>query len=170
MTHRPAFARRLRATRGQAITETVLMMWGLVLLIAIMVQAFLIDQTAFTLVTNAHAKLFNDIAYKRNSFRTGYSQQTVSMGGSDANVPMIGYFRQYGLTSDDLRIRNRGGGAKKLTIGSGTASDIATGVAGLADATVLISDMSNNLNKLKQAGQKAEKLKNALQALTKPKK
>jgi len=170
MNRPSAIAVRVRSARGQAITETVLMTWGLVLLIAIVVQAFLIDQTAFTLTTKAHARLFKEIAYPGNTPGRGYSQGTVTMDGPDSYVPMIGYFRKYGLTREDLHIRSTGGGPKKLTIGRGTRADVGAGLAGLADATALLSQMSSSLQKLEDAKQRAEALKAAIAAASGKKK
>ncbi len=152
---RRATRRRRRADAGQAIVETVLMTWGLMMLLAIMVQVFLIDQHAYRLATKAHSRLFSQTAFPDNKPTVKYETRwTQKFEGPDEYVPVIGYFRMYGLTREDLRIRTthgRPGGYKRIKLGRGTKPDVATGVEGRADVSVLLAQIANGMGQLSAA-------------------
>lgn len=114
------------------MTETVLMTWGLVMILCIIVQVFLIDQYAYRLATTAHSKLFARTAFPDNRPSVMYETRwTQKFKGPDEYVPVIGFFALYGVTRDDLRIRSthdRPGGYKRIKLGRGTLADVPTGV------------------------------------------
>lgn len=154
-------ARRLTGSaRGQAITETVLMMWGLVLLLAIMIQVFLIDQHAYRLATRAHARLFLNVAYPNNNPGVAYSAESgQKLQGRDEYVPVIGYFRAYGLTREDLRIRStqaRQDGRKEIHIGAGTKADVFGALQGFGDPAPLLSQIETGLGQIEEARRRAQ--------------
>jgi hypothetical protein len=151
------------ATRGQALTETLLMTWGLFMLLCIVLQAFLIDQHAFQLATRAHARLFAREAYPGNKpsvkYETRFPQK---LEGPDEYVPVVGFFGMYGLTRGDLRIRSihgRPGGYKRIKLGRGTKPDLFAGLEGLADPAVLWSQISEGLGLLDEARRLAQEAK-----------
>lgn len=147
-----------RVMRGQAMIETILMMWGLFIILAIMIQVFLIDQHAFRLATSAHARLFSDEAFPKNSPFVAYSgKATRRLEGPDAYVPVINYFRLYGLTDADLRIRStRDDRPKQLRIGRGTRADPVAGLMGIADPSIFYGMVAAGKLMLDDAKQKAE--------------
>jgi hypothetical protein len=151
---------RWRAARGQAITETVLMTWGLVLILCIVLQVFLIDQHSYQLATRAHSRLFNHVAYPDNKPTVKYETRwTQKFEGPDEYVPVVGYFKMYGLTRNDLRIRTthgRPGGYKRIKLGRGTKPDAVAGLEGLADFSSLWSQVLAGLSVLDTAKQKAQ--------------
>ena len=161
MSRLPHRNRRRRAS-GQAFTETVLMTFGLMLILAILVQVFLIDQHAYRLATKAHALLFAHTAYQDNKYTTMYETRwTQKFKGDDEYVPVIGYFGMFGLTRDDLRIRTthgRPGGYKRIKLGRGTLPDVDTGVDGRADTAELLSQIDFGMGLLDTA-----KTKNTVQ-------
>lgn len=160
---RPATRRARRPDAGQAIVETVLMTWGLMMLLAIMVQVFLIDQHAYRLATKAHARLFSQTAFPDNKPTVKYETRwTQKFEGPDEYVPVIGYFRMYGLTREDLRIRTthgRPGGFKRIKLGRGTEPDVATGVEGRADVSVLLAQIADGMGQLNAAKAMAQEAK-----------
>jgi len=155
---------RDRSTRGQAITETLLMTWGLVMIFCIILQAFLIDQHAFQLATRAHARLFNRVAYPNNKPTVMYETRwTEKFEGPDEYVPVVGFFKLYGLRREELRIRTihgRPGGYKQIQLGRGTRGDVAAGLAGLGDVSSLLSQVSNGMGLLNDARQRAQDARN----------
>ncbi|MEW5982527.1 MAG: hypothetical protein AB1806_09170 [Acidobacteriota bacterium] len=141
---RVRLARRCLAAgsdRGQAMTETVLMAWGLVLLIAVVVQVFLIDLYSYHLATSAHARLFARVAYPDNRPNVKYETRwTSKFEGRFQLVPLVAFFKPYGLTQEDLRIKTtqgRPGGFKRIKLGRGTQADAMAGIAGRLDPTAL---------------------------------
>jgi hypothetical protein len=137
-------ARRRRPGRqegGQAVVETILVTFGLMMLLAIMVQVFLIDQHAYRLATKAHSRLFTQVAYPDNRPDTKYETRwTQKFEGPDEYVPIIGYFRMFGLTRDEMRIRTthgRPGGYKRIKLGRGTKPDAETGAQDYVDVGTL---------------------------------
>ena len=144
-----------RGQTGQAIVETVLVTWALMMVLAIMVQVFLIDQHTYRLATKAHSLLFTQVAYPDNKPDVKYETRwTQKFEGPDEYVPVIGYFRMYGLTRDDMRIRTthgRPGGYKRIKLGRGTKPDINDGVAGRADVSVLLAEISTGMIQLETA-------------------
>ena len=154
--------RDARAERGQAMTETVLMTWGLVMILCIIVQVFLIDQYAYRLATKAHAKLFTQTAFPDNKPSVMYETRwTQKFEGPDEYVPVLGFFKLYGVTRDDLRIRSthdRPGGFKRIKLGRGTLADVPTGVSEAGgDFSSLWSLVMAGSNMLDDAKQKAKK-------------
>jgi hypothetical protein len=55
--------RGLGSERGQALVETLLMMWLLTLLLAAIIQVFLVHNYAYQMANNAYYSLFKDKAY-----------------------------------------------------------------------------------------------------------
>lgn len=155
---------RRAGARGQALTETLLMTWGLFLLFCIVLQAFLIDQHAFELATQAHARLFSRGAYPGNkpsvTYETRWPQK---LEGPGEYVPVVGFFKMYGLTRGDLRIRSthreRPGGYKRIKLGRGTRTDVFAGLEGLADPAAFWSQISEGMDLLDQARRLAQEAK-----------
>jgi len=146
---------RNRGEKGQAIVEVVLVTWALMMILAIMVQVFLVDQHAYRLATKAHSRLLTQVAYPDNKPDVKYETRwTQKFEGPDEYVPVIGYFRMYGLTREDMRIRTthgRPGGYKRIKLGRGTKPDIYDGMAGRADPSVLLSEISMGMIQLETA-------------------
>jgi hypothetical protein len=120
-----AAGRRLSSQRGQAMTETVLMTLPLILLLAAVYQLFLADEYSFRLATRSHARLFTEQAFPANSTAAGYLRRYVYWVGPEMYVPVVGFFRWYGLSPDQMRIRSVEGGPKVTAIGAGTAPSLA---------------------------------------------
>ena len=149
---------------GQAISELVLMTWGLVMILCIILQVFLIDQHSFQLATRAHSKLFTVVAHPDNKPDVKYETRwTQKFEGPDEYVPVVGFFQLYGLTRDDMRIRTihgRPGGFKRIKLGRGTKKDVEAGLEGLADYSSLLTQVQSGLSQLEDAKAKAkEKVK-----------
>jgi hypothetical protein len=157
-------AGRSGASGGQAITETLLMTWGLVMILCIILQAFLIDQHAFQLATRAHALLFTQVAYPGNRPSVPYETRwTQKLEGPDEYVPVVGFFRLHGVTRDELRIRSihgRPGGYKRIKLGRGTKPDVAAGLAGLADVSSLLSQIGSGMSLLDEGRRRAQEARN----------
>lgn len=159
-------ATRCRSTRGQAVIETILTTWTLLMLLCIILQAFLIDQHAYRLATRAYARLFR-AAYAGNLPTTSYKGDVTEKleGNGEEYVPVVGYFRFYGLTREDLRIRSpyrpMWDPAKRLIIGRGTAGSVTDGLIGIADPSSYLSDISRGIQQLQDAKTKAEQIKAA---------
>ena len=146
--------------RGQAMTETVLMAWGLILLIAIVVQVFFVDLYTFQLTSVAHARLFTSEAYPNNRPTVSYDGKAeVKLDSGYQFVPVVAFFRPYGLTPADLRIRStewdRLNSPKRLRIGRGTAPDVLTGIQGILDVEALTA-ASTAMDGLEWAEREAE--------------
>jgi hypothetical protein len=130
------------------------------MLLCIVLQAFLIDQHAFQLATRAHSRLFAREAYPGNrpsvKYETRFPQK---LEGPDEYVPVVGFFRMYGLTRGDLRIRSthgRPGGYKRIKLGRGTRPDLFAALEGLADLSVLWSQISEGMGLLDEARRLAQ--------------
>ena len=161
---RPPFERR--GSRGQAIIETILTTWVLVMVLAIIIQVFLIDQHAYRLATKAHALLFSHVAFADNKPDTKYETRwTQKFEGPDEYVPVIGFFQLYGLTREDLRIRTihgRPGGFKRIKLGRGTLADTTDGLKEVgADPAPFLEQISQGFQQLEDAKNKAEEAKKA---------
>jgi hypothetical protein len=163
----PVLARARRQTSsGQAMIETILTTWVLIMVLCIIIQAFLIDQHAYRLATQAHARLFR-AAYLGNQPTRSYEpEETQKLQGPDEYVPVIGYFRLYGLTREDLRIRSpfrpMHDPAKRLILGRGTAASITDGLRGVADPSSYLAQIQTGLQQIQDAKTKAEQIKNAV--------
>ena len=150
--------------------ETILTTWVLIMVLAIIFQVFLIDQAAYRLATQAHARLMK-AAFAGNTPGTSYDGRvTEKLQGADEYVPVVGFFQMYGLTREDLHIRSLTqppyDPAKRIIIGRGTASNVMDGVAGLADPSSYLADIEDGLRKAENAKNEAVKIKNA--ATSKP--
>ena len=161
MASRPSRpARASRSSSGQAIIETILTTWVLVMVLAIIIQAFLIDQHAYRLATRAHALLFTQVAYPDNKPTVKYETRwTEKFEGPDEYVPVVGFFQLYGLTREDLRIRTihgRPGGFKRIKLGRGTLASVADGLAGAADPSAYLSQIADGLRQVDAAKTQAE--------------
>jgi hypothetical protein len=120
--------RRLSSQLGQAMTETLLMTLPLVILLAAVYQIFLADEHVFRLATRSHARLFTEAAFPSNSTSSSYRWRFVDWDGPEQYVPVVGFFRLYGLSGEQMRIRSARGGAggvKRTAIGAGTAPSVA---------------------------------------------
>ncbi|MCX6552466.1 MAG: hypothetical protein NTY02_15925 [Acidobacteria bacterium] len=162
MTPTDSWARRARSGRGQAVTELVLMTWGLVMILCIILQVFLIDQYSFEIAVRAHSRLFTQTAYPDNKPDVKYETRwTSKFEGPHEYVPVVGFFQLYGVTRDDLRIRTihgRPGGYKRIKLGRGTKADVATGLEGLADYASLWTQVINGMSQLDDAKRKAQEM------------
>jgi hypothetical protein len=140
------------------------MTWGLVMILCIILQAFLIDQHAYQLATRAHARLLTKVAYPNNRPTVMYETRfTQKFEGPDEYVPVVGFFRLYGLQRQDLRIRTihgRPGGYKSIMLGRGTKADVAAGLAGSGDVSSLLSQVSNGMSLLDDARRRAQDARN----------
>jgi hypothetical protein len=167
MTRRLRILRRCRSSSGQAIIETILTTWTLLMLFCILMQVFLIDQHAYRLATRAHARLFRN-AYAGNQATTSYKSELTEKleGGGEEYVPVIGYFRLYGLTREDLRIRSPFRDpidpSKRIILGRGTAASITDGVAGMVDPSSYLAEISDGLQTIQDAKTKIEQARAAL--------
>jgi hypothetical protein len=126
--------RRLSGQRGQAMTETLLMTLPLVILLAAVYQIFLADEYVFRLATRAHARLFTEAAFPSNSTSRSYLWRFVDWDGPEQYVPVVGFFRLYGLSREDMRIRSArsSGLPKRVAIGVGTAPSVSAASSGAA--------------------------------------
>jgi hypothetical protein len=157
---RPACPPRIgRADSGQAMIETILFTWTLIMLLAIIMQVFLIDQHAYRLATRAHAMLLRQ-AYESNKPSVKYETRwTQKLDGQDQFVPVMPYFSLYGLTEPFLRIQTTTGkpdGYKRIKLGRGTQASVVDGLAGLADPSAYLSQISNGFQQLDDAKQRAQ--------------
>jgi len=145
------------------MTETVLITMTLVMMLALVVQVFLVDEHIFRLATAAHVRLFTTRAFPDNRSDVGYDRVRERWEGSDQFVPLVAFFRPFGLTPADLRIRSvrRPGEPKDVEIGRGTAPSVARGLAADFDPSALLSGASEGLADLVRAKQLEEELKNA---------
>jgi hypothetical protein len=161
----PRRDRACQSQGGQAITETILTTWVLVMVLAVILQVFLIDQHAYRLATKAHALLFTQVAYPDNKPTVKYETRwTQKFEGEDEYVPVIGFFQMYGLTREDLRIRTihgRPGGFKRIKLGRGTLASVSDGVAGAADPSAYLSQIADGLQQLDVAKNRAQEAQNA---------
>jgi hypothetical protein len=108
----------LRRQHGQAVIETMLWTWTLILLIAAAYQVHRINQSIFSSITAAHYLVFQK-AYQRNCYQDSaqckYTSDKNNTNPSAArviwrpnvmpevNIPVLNMFRSYALESD-LRI------------------------------------------------------------------
>jgi hypothetical protein len=131
---RAAIKRGRRGESGQAVTETLLLTMPIVMLIAAVFQVFLVDAHVFRLATRSHAEIF-ERAFPYNSPTYEYARSSVSWGGQDQYVPVIAFFRPYGLSEQNMRIRtirpNRRTTEKQIEIGRGTAMSVEAGLEGI---------------------------------------
>jgi hypothetical protein len=140
--------RRLSGQRGQAMTETLLMTLPLVMLLAAVYQIFLADEHVFRLATRSYARLFIEEAFPSNSASRSYTWRFVDWDGPERDVPVVGFFRLYGLSAGDMRIRSARapGLPKRVAIGAGTAPSVSAAGSGavyysLGQADNAISDL-----------------------------
>lgn len=116
--------------RGQAMTETLVMLPLLLFLIAAVLQIFLIDNQIFTLMSRGERQMLAE-AFRQNSPRVGYAVRRVALPARDHQVPVVRFFGIWGgqaLNRASLRIRNRTpdlrGSGKRLSIGAGTRASL----------------------------------------------
>lgn len=154
-------ALRLTSSRGQAMTETVLVTWGLILLIAVVVQVFFVDLYSFHLAATAHSRLFTQVAYPDNKPTVPYETRwTSKFEGAFEYVPVVAFFAPYGLTRDNMRIRTtqgRPGGYKRIKLGRGTKPDTLKGIEGILskDALTYVSQAWDGLDFADRAAEDA---------------
>jgi hypothetical protein len=166
MTAPARIRHRCRSSSGQAIIETILTTWTLLMVLCIIMQVFLIDQHAYRLATKAHAQLFKS-AFAGNTATTPYKEDLTEKleGGGVEYVPVIGFFRMYGLTREDLRIRSPYRDpidpAKRIILGRGTAANLTDGLRGVADPSPYLAQIADGLQKVQDAKTRAEQAKNA---------
>jgi hypothetical protein len=167
MTTRQHLGHRRRSSSGQAIIETILTTWTLLMVLCIILQAFLIDQHAYRLATRAHAQLFTN-AYAGNKASTSYKPDLMQRleGRGDEYVPVIGFFRLYGLTREDLRIRSPyrppTDPSKRIIMGRGTSESVSDGLIGIADPSSYLANIADGMQKIQDAKTKAEQARAAL--------
>jgi len=130
-----------RDARGQAVTETVLHTWILLVFIAAIYQLFLVNQTVYSSVAAVHQKIFAR-AFERNCYEAeDRCRYTTDRAGSELGarviwstqevpevvVPVVGMFRE--AMPPDLRLWSNarsfdddcpGLPCKRTKLGSGT--------------------------------------------------
>jgi hypothetical protein len=137
------------------------------MVLAVIIQAFLIDQHAYRLATKAHALLFSHVAFAENKPDIKYETRwTQKFEGPDEYVPVIGFFRLYGLTRQDLRIRSihpeRPGLFKRIKLGRGTQANMTDGLLEVgADPSPYLRQISQGFQQLDDARNKAEEARRA---------
>ena len=167
MTTRQRLGHRCQSSSGQAVIETILTTWTLLMVLCIIMQAFLIDQHAYRLATRAHAQLFKN-AYAGNKATTAYKADLTEKleGRGDEYVPVIGFFQLYGLRREDLRIRSPyrppDDPSKRIIMGRGTSESVADGLAGIADPSPYLSAIADGMQQIQEAKTKAEQARAAL--------
>jgi hypothetical protein len=112
-----------RSQRGQAVTETLMVSWILIVFIAAAHQVFLVNETIFRSITAVHQDLFTT-AYKHNC---ASSREECTYDGGDLKaksiwtpeaipeieITRVGMFRRYGMPGN-LRLTSN----SPLNIGS----------------------------------------------------
>jgi hypothetical protein len=134
--------RRFNDERGQAMTETLLLTWILLIFIAAIYQLFLVNQSVFASLTAVHTRLFEQ-AFARNCSdddpRCEYTTDNQGAGARviwtpttipEINIPIVGLFkdslpqglrlesRRYGIGGFDHACPDRP--CKRTKLGSGT--------------------------------------------------
>jgi hypothetical protein len=130
--------RRLRRSeRGQAITETMLVTWLLIVFIAMAWQMFIVNDTIFRSITGAHQEVF-DRAQLRNCFTRGSQGCTygTNVNGTAARViwdrpqipeafiPIVGMFQPVLGQNVQLKSIYRPDGRKRTIMGSGSYTGV----------------------------------------------
>jgi hypothetical protein len=166
MTAKPIPRHPRQSSSGQAMIETILITWSLIMVLAIIFQAFLIDQHAYRLATRAHAQLFKAAWSGNLATRSYQPDYTEKLQGADEYVPVVGFFGMYGLTREDLRIRSPYrpliDPAKRIIIGRGTAASVTDGLIGMADPSPYLAQISDGFQMVQDAKSKIEQAKAAL--------
>jgi hypothetical protein len=142
--------RRLKSERGQAMTETLLLTWILLVFIAAIYQLFLVNQAVYGSLTAVHTRLFEK-AFARNCAdaeeRCKYTTDDAGAGARviwtpaeipEINVAVVGMFRE--ALPVDLRLESLRYGAggfdhacpgrpcKRTKLGSGTYKNPMSGL------------------------------------------
>lgn len=159
MAPRTALTHRRRRERGQAMTETMLLTWILLIVIAAMYQLFLVNQSIYASIAAVHQKVFK-IGFARNcsEARSECKYTTDQAGGGqlgarviwstidvpEVRIPIVGLFGN--SLPADLRLSSNVRGAsrgcpgrpcKRTKMGSGTYEPpfetVGNAVGGLMD-------------------------------------
>jgi hypothetical protein len=133
--------RRRRTERGQAMTETLLLTWILLIFIAAIYQLFLVNHAVFASLAHVHTRIFEK-AFARNCPDKPECEYGTDLGGSAArvvwtpeeipeiNIPIVGMFRK--ALPDGVRLESQRYGVggydhacpdrpcKRTKLGSGT--------------------------------------------------
>ena len=98
-----------RGERGQAMTETLLLLWMLMLFIATAYQVFIVHETIFRSLATVHQLLFretfaNNCANKgtaRCRYTSDIRNRVIwrSEDVPEIEIPIVGMFERYGLAS-----------------------------------------------------------------------
>lgn len=142
------------------MTETLLITMTLVMVLALVLQVFLVDEHVFRLAMAAHYRAFAQVAFPNNRTDASYSTVKIRWDGPDQYTPVVGFFRPFGLTRDDMRIRSvrvppPPAGVKDMMVGSGAAPSIAGGLPDGIDSSVWLSSESDAFADLNRARQLA---------------
>lgn len=76
---------RLRSERGQAVTETLMISWVLIVFIAAAHQLFLVNETIFRSMTAVHQALFRE-TFRHNCYQ---DREDCTYDGGDGRVKII---------------------------------------------------------------------------------
>lgn len=104
----------MRAERGQATTETILLTWIILMFFAAIYQTYLVNQTIYRSMTAAHALLF-DVAFEHNcadddsdcEYNSDEHAKVIWNPNDipEVTVPVVRMFTQWGLDAGgDLRL------------------------------------------------------------------
>ncbi len=141
-----------RSERGQAVTETLMVSWILIVFIAAAHQVFLVNETIFRSITAVHQDIFKT-AYRHNCANAreectydGGDLKAKSIWTPDAipeiQITRVGMFRRYGM-SGNLRLTSNSPlnigsmmcpDCKRTKLGAGTYQSPFTTVARAASA------------------------------------
>ncbi|MAG69738.1 MAG: hypothetical protein CL471_05495 [Acidobacteria bacterium] len=120
-----------RNERGQALTETLLLSWLVLVLMAAAYQIFIVNETIFRSITAVHQQLF-ERAFENNC----YSQATVKCAYDsnfrnlviwrpedipEVEIPVVGIFEEFGLVAPRRLSSNVwSDGLKRTKVAAGT--------------------------------------------------
>lgn len=101
-----ADGRRRRGERGQAVTETILLTWVMLVFFAAAYQIFMVNETIFRSMSAVHAEMFRQ-AFQHNCFQKGakcrfnvdkHAQPIWRMQDfPEIRIPSVALFGQFGL-------------------------------------------------------------------------
>ena len=114
--------------RGQAMVETLLLSWLLIVFIAAAYQIFMANETIFRSLAAVHQMLFTQ-AFENNCADKGTAECRYTSGDRnrvtwspnhvpEVRIPVVGLFQDYGLPSP-LELRSLAG-FKETKVGAGT--------------------------------------------------
>ncbi len=118
--------RTFGSERGQAVTETMLVTWLLLVFMAAMWQLFIANDTVFRSIAAARVIAFTR-AYERNKVTVDYGREQVTVIWSrpdmpEAEIPVINMFKgAVGARSIPIVSNVNADRHKRTRVGSGTA-------------------------------------------------